>query len=87
MHFLHVYRPPRASYRPPSASSEFFDHFEKLIKATDDENKEIYLLGDLNCGILKANEDSNFPTKKIKSILYEQQRKLSHCMNYISCHN
>ena len=57
-------------YRPPSASSEFFDHFEKLIKATDDENKEIYVLGDLNCDILKADEDSNFPTKKIKS-LYE----------------
>ena len=29
--------------RPPSASSEFFDHFKKLIKATDDENKEIYV--------------------------------------------
>ena len=43
---------------------------EKLIKATDDENKEIYVLGDLNCDILKADEDSNFPTKKIKS-LYE----------------
>ena len=43
---------------------------EKLIKATDDENKEIYVLGDLNCDILKADEDSNLPTKKIKS-LYE----------------
>ena len=71
MHFLHVYRPPSASYRPPSASSKFFDHFEKLIKATDDENKEIYLLEDLNCVSLKADENSNFPTKKIKSLQYE----------------
>ena len=32
--------------------------------------KYMYILGDLNCDILKADEDSNFPTKKIKS-LYE----------------
>ena len=50
-------------YRPPNAPSEFFDHFEKLIKAIDDENKEMYILGDLNC-------DSSVPTKKIKT-LYE----------------
>ena len=38
-------------YRPPSALSEFFDHFEKLIKAIDNENKEMYILGDLNCNL------------------------------------
>ena len=57
-------------YRPPSALSEFFDHFENLIKAVDNENKEMYILGDLNCNMLKTNNDSNIPTKKIKS-LYE----------------
>ena len=57
-------------YRPPSASSEFFDHFEKLIKAIDNENKEMFILGDLNCDMLKTDSDSNIPTKKIKS-LYE----------------
>ena len=57
-------------YRPPSASSEFFDHFEKLIKAIDNENKEMFIPGDLNCDMLKADSDSNIPTKKIKS-LYE----------------
>ena len=57
-------------YRPPNASSEFFDHFEKLSKAIDDENKEMYILGDLNCDMLKTDKDSNFPTKKIKT-LYE----------------
>ena len=57
-------------YRPPSASSEFFDHFEKLIKAIDHENKEVFILGDLNCNMLKADSDSNIPTKKIK-LLYE----------------
>lgn len=32
-------------YRPPNAASEFFDHFENLLQAIDNENKEIYLLG------------------------------------------
>jgi hypothetical protein len=50
--------------------SEFFDHFEKLIKAVDNENKEMYILGDLNCDMLKTNKYSNIPTKKLKS-LYE----------------
>ena len=57
-------------YRPPSALSEFFDHFEKLIKAIDNENKEMYILGDLNCDLLRPDKDYNIPTKKIKS-LYE----------------
>jgi hypothetical protein len=30
----------------------------------------MYILGDLNCYMLKTNNDSNIPTKKIKS-LYE----------------
>jgi exonuclease III len=57
-------------YRPRNASSEFFDHFEKLIKAINDENKEMYILGDLNCDMLNTDKDSNVPTKKIKT-LYE----------------
>ena len=40
-------------YRPPDSSSEFFDQFEKLIKTIDDEDKEMYILGDLNCDMLK----------------------------------
>ncbi len=57
-------------YRPPSALPEFFDHFERLIKAIDNENKEMYILDDLNCDLLKPDSESNIPTKKIKS-LYE----------------
>jgi hypothetical protein len=32
-------------YRPPNASSHFFEHSEKLIKQIDDEEKEMYLIG------------------------------------------
>ena len=61
--------PPQLSvFRGPC--SEFFESLEKLIKAIDDENKEMYILGDLNCDMLKTNNDLNLPTKKIKS-LYE----------------
>ena len=61
-------------YRPPNASSKFFDYFEKLIKAIDNENKEMYILGDLNCDVM------------IK-ILTPQLRKLSPCTNCINSHN
>ena len=57
-------------YRPPNNSSaDFLEKFENLIKAFDDENKEFYILGDLNCNMLKAGNE-NMPIKKIKS-LYE----------------
>ncbi len=62
-------------YRPPNVSADFFEHFEKLIKAIDDENKEFYILGGLNRDLLKT-ENENMPIKKIKS-LYD----------YINCHN
>jgi hypothetical protein len=47
-----------------------------LIKAIDNENKEMYALGDLNCDMLKTDKDSNTPTKKIKSLyeLYQLSR-------------
>ena len=49
---------------------DFFDHLEKLIKQIDDENKEMYLLGDLNCDMLKKEALQNTSTKKLNS-LYE----------------
>ena len=58
-------------YRPRSAPPEFFDNLEKLVKAIDDENKEIYILGDLNCDMLRKDSEINTPTMTVKS-LYEQ---------------
>ena len=54
--------------RPPNATSEFFDHLGHLIKAVDDEHKEMHILGDLNCDLLNPVPDS--ATKKLK-LLYE----------------
>ena len=58
-------------YRPPDSTSEFFVEFEKMIKLIDDENKEMHILGDLNCNLL--NNDSDQPTKILKSILETYQ--------------
>ena len=58
-------------YRPPSSTSEFFLTFEKMIKMIDDENKELHILGDLNCNML--TNISNQPTKTLKGILETYQ--------------
>lgn len=39
-------------YRPPDCSSDFFTNFESMIKAIDNEDKELHILGDLNCNKL-----------------------------------
>ena len=43
----------------------FFDCFETLIKQIDDENKEMYILGDLNCNLLQEKALFNVPTSKL----------------------
>ena len=55
--------------QPPNVPVEFFEHFEKLIKQIDDENKEMYILGDLNCNLLEEKTVFNVPTNKLNSLL------------------
>ena len=51
---IEIFKPSSASfivgtiYRPPSAFVDSFSNIEQLFKLIDDENKEFYLLGDLN---------------------------------------
>jgi exonuclease III len=58
-------------YRPPNSTPEFFLTFEKMIKMIDDENKELHILGDLNCDML--TNIPNHPTKTLKGILETYQ--------------
>ncbi len=53
-------------YHPPSATIESFSQIECLLKNVDDNNKEIYLLGDLNCNLL---DQSNSSAKHLHSIM------------------
>ena len=48
------------------AQAIFFTNFESMIKAIDNEDKELHILGDLNCNMLKHIPDQ--PTKTLKSI-------------------
>ena len=51
-------------YRPPNSPTEFFDKYDALLQNIDRENKEIYILGDLNCNF--ADNRSNPSTKSLK---------------------
>ena len=53
-------------YRPPSASVDSFATIEQLVKTIDDENKEFYILGDLDANML---DTSNNATKNLNSIM------------------
>lgn len=51
-------------YRPPNSSPEYFDKLEKLIENIDSEDKEFYVLGDLNCNWLQP---TNSNTRRLSS--------------------
>ena len=37
---------------PPGPPIKLFNEFEKLVDKIDAENKELYLIGDVNCNLL-----------------------------------
>jgi hypothetical protein len=57
-------------YRPPDAPDYFFTSFENLLQTIDNENKEILILGDLICDLLKPNPNhpTNFRNLSMNSI-------------------
>ena len=81
MHMIR-HKPPSASfivgtiYRPRSAFVDSFSNIEQLVKLIDDENKEFYLLGDLNANML---DNSNNTTKHLNAImeLYQLTQTIS----------
>ena len=79
---IEIFKPSSASiivgtiYRPPSAFVDCFSNIEQLFKLIDDENKEFYLLGDLNANML---DNSNNGTKNLNAIikLYQLTQAIS----------
>ena len=55
-----------ACYRPPNYDPSFFVKIEEIISRIDSEDKELILVGDLNCNFLSRNQDSNY--NMLKSI-------------------
>ena len=56
-----------ACYRPPNSNVDnFFTIYENILKHLDNEKKEVYVLGDLNCNLLSNSSDS-YATRLLKS--------------------
>ena len=47
------------AYRPPKYESETLVEMETLLKALENEKKEIILIGDLNCNDLPADKNGS----------------------------
>ena len=43
-----------AWYRPPNSEGHLFDEYETFLRKSDLENKEVIIMGDLNCDISKS---------------------------------
>ena len=54
-------------YRPPNSNLQVFDKFEIFLRKCDLENKELILLGELNCDISKSPPDAH--TRRLKFLL------------------
>ena len=63
-----------AWYRPSNSNVNLFDSFKTFIKKCDQEYKDLFILGDLNCDWNKSPLDSH--TRKLKSLctLYQLQQ-------------
>ena len=49
-------------YKPPNSAQDVFRHFESLVDKVDSEQKDFYLLGDLNCNMLDGSNNHNSST-------------------------
>lgn len=53
-------------YRPPGTKIENFDHIERLLFSCEQEDKEIVLIGDINCDLLADEPDCY--TKRLMNV-------------------
>ena len=49
-------------YKPPNSAQDVYHHFESLVDKVDSEQKDFYLLGDLNCNMLDGSNNHNSST-------------------------
>ena len=60
-----------AWYRPPNSNINLFDSFENFIKQCDVENKDLIILGDLNCDWNKSPLDNHTQNLESMCSLYQ----------------
>ena len=49
-------------YKPPNSAQDVFRQFESLVDKVDSEQKDFYLLGDLNCNMLDGSNNHKSST-------------------------
>ena len=64
-----------AWYRPPKYETQTVIEMETLLNARDNENKEIMLIGDINCDDLPVDEKSTM-IRKLRDLCRVYQMKL-----------
>lgn len=81
---IEIYKPQSKSfviiscYRPPNADAKnFFENLQSIVTTLDSKNKEVYILGDLNCNMLSPNDNS--PKSELNSLceLYQFQQLIT----------
>ena len=66
-----------AAYRPPRADVTVFDELARIIETADFEDKEIILMGDLNCNLLTENPDHNVKQLNYICEIYQLQQLIN----------
>ena len=56
-----------ASYRPPNSNNDAFNEFDSFLHKCDLENKELMIVGDINCDFAKAVPDSH--TRRLQTVM------------------
>ena len=58
-------------YRPPNSESCLFDEYEIFLQKCDLENKELIIMGDVNCDFFKSPPDAHTRKLQFLSSLYQ----------------
>ncbi len=66
-----------AWHRPPNSEIKLFDFFEIFLSKCDAESKELLVIGDINCNMIKSPKDSSTNKLIFLSTLYNLETTLS----------
>lgn len=58
-------------YRPPNSDNDIFDKYDSFLCKCDSENKELMVVGDLNCDVAKASPDLHTRRLQFLCSLYQ----------------
>ena len=64
-------------YRPPGSITRLFDDFEIFLRRCDLENKELLLMGDLNCDVIKSPPDAHMHRLLFLSCIYQFEQLIN----------